>query len=74
VQCTDQPTSKWFWTHHHPPERFANKQRVRAGVGYRWNYAWRLETLYVWDRSRDSAHSGFSTNDSAVDIRLRRVW
>jgi hypothetical protein len=65
---------EWFWTHHDPPERFANKQRVRVGAGYRWNYAWRLETLYVWDRSRDSAESGFTTNDGAIDIRLRRVW
>lgn len=65
---------EFFWTHHDPPERFANKQRVRAGVGYRWNYAWRMETLYVWDRSRDSAQSGFTTNYGAVDIRVRRVW
>ena len=65
---------EWFWTHHHPSERFANKQRVRAGVGYRWKYAWRLETLFVWDRSRDSANSGFTADDSAVDIRIRRVW
>jgi hypothetical protein len=43
---------EWFWTHHDPPERFANEQRVRAGGGYRWNYAWRLDVLYVWDRSR----------------------
>jgi hypothetical protein len=66
--------AEWFWTHHDAPERFASKQRIRAGVGYRWNYAWRLETLYVRDRSRDSAQSGFTTDDVAVDIRLRRVW
>ena len=65
---------EWFWTHQNPQERFANKQRVRIGVGYRWNYAWRLETLYIWDRSRDSSQSGFTINDSVVDIRLRRAW
>jgi hypothetical protein len=65
---------EWFWPHHDPPERFANKQRIRAGVGYRWSYAWRLEALYVWDRSRDSAESGFTTDDHALDMRLRRVW
>ena len=65
---------EWFWTHQDPQERFANKQRVRVGAGYRWNYAWRLDTLYVWDRSRDSAGNGFTTSDSAIDIRLRRVW
>lgn len=65
---------EWFWTQHNPPERFANKQRVRAGIGYRWNYAWRLETLYVWDRSRDSARTQFTTNASGVDLRVWRVW
>jgi Protein of unknown function (DUF2490) len=63
-----------FWSPDGVPERFASKQRVRAGLGYRWNYAWRLETLYVWDRSRDSAQSGFTTDDHALDLRLRRVW
>jgi hypothetical protein len=66
--------AEWFWTHHDPSERFASKQRTRAGIGYRWSYAWRVETLYVWDRSRDSAHSAFTTNAKAVDIRLWRVW
>lgn len=66
--------AEWFWAQHHPPERFANKQRVRVGVGYRWNYAWRLEARYVWDRSRNSAESTFTTTDGAVYIRLRRVW
>jgi hypothetical protein len=66
--------AEWFWTHQDPPERFANKQRVRAGVGYRWNYAWRLETLYVWDRSRDSAQDGFTTDDTAVNVRVRHAW
>src|SRR5262249_14785273 len=66
--------AEWFWTQHDPPERFANKQRVRVGLGYRWNFAWRLETLYVWDRSRDSAHSAFTTNAHVADVRVWRVW
>jgi hypothetical protein len=66
--------AEWFWTHHHPPERFATKERVRVGLGYRWNRAWRVETLYVWDRSRDSAHSGFSTDANVVNIRVWHVW
>jgi hypothetical protein len=65
---------EWFWTHHDPSERFANKQRLRGGVGYRFSYAWRAETLYVWDRSRVSARDGFTTNYGAVDVRLWRVW
>lgn len=66
--------AEWFWTQRHPPERFANKQRVRAGIGYRRNAAWRTEVLYVWDRSRNAAHSAFSTTAGAIDVRVRRVW
>ena len=65
---------EWFWTQHHPPERFASKQRVRAGLGYRRNAEWRGELLYVWDRARNAAHDAFSTTAGAIDIRIRRVW
>src|SRR5262249_54256215 len=43
--------AEWFWTYTDPAERFANKQRVRAGLGRRWSYAWRAEMMAVWDRS-----------------------
>lgn len=55
-------------------ERFASKQRLRIGGGYRHNYPWRFEALYIWDRSRHAAVEAFVKGDQAVDIRLRRVW
>ena len=66
--------AEWFWTQSDVQERFANKQRGRAGIGYRRNYAWRLETLYVWDRSRDSAAQGFARVDNVLDVKVRHVW
>ena len=66
--------AEWFWSQTDPAERFANKQRVRAGLGRRWSYAWRTEIMAVWDRSRDAADHGFATADLAADLRLRRVW
>jgi len=66
--------AEWFWNVEDQQERFANKQRVRAGVGHRYSYAWRFEALYIWDRSRDSANEGFTTTDHAVDVRVQRVW
>ena len=66
--------AEWFWTHTDPPERFASKERFRAGFGHRWTYAWRTELQTVWDRSRDSAQDSFTTADIAVDLRVRRVW
>ncbi len=65
---------EWFWPRGEPDERFANQQRIRAGIGYRHSHAWRFETLYIWDRSRDSANQGFSDDYHAVDLRVRRVW
>jgi hypothetical protein len=69
-----QSDVEWFWPRNNPDERFANQQRIRAGVGYRRDRAWRVETLYVWDRSRNSANEGFSTTNHAIDLRVRRVW
>ena len=69
-----QADVEWFWPRNDPDERFANQQRIRAGVGYRRDRAWRFETLYIWDRSRDSANEGFTTAYHAIDLRVRRVW
>jgi len=55
-------------------ERFASKQRLRVGGGYRRNYPWRFETLYIWDRSRHAAAEPFTAGNHAVDVRVRRVW
>jgi uncharacterized protein DUF2490 len=65
---------EWFWPRNDPDERFANQQRIRAGVGYRRDRAWRFETLYVWDRSRNSANERFTATNHAIDLRIRRVW
>jgi hypothetical protein len=55
-------------------ERFANKQRVRAGIGYRRDLHWRFEALYIWGRSRNTMDQPFTTNDHIIDIRVKRVF
>ena len=55
-------------------ERFANKQRVRAGLGYRRDAAWRFEALYIWTRSRNTIEDGFTTSEHIIDIRVKRVF
>src|SRR5262245_45722575 len=30
--------AEWYWTQDDPPERFANKQRIRVGIGQRRTY------------------------------------
>jgi Protein of unknown function (DUF2490) len=65
---------EWFIPLDDPEERFANRQRVRAGIGYRHNLNWRFEGLYIWTRSRDTTEEGFRTSDNIVNIRVKRVF
>ena len=55
-------------------ERFANKQRVRAGIGWRRNREWRFEALYIWERSLDTINDGFTTSDNVINLRVKRVF
>ena len=48
-------------------ERFANKQRIRTGFGYRRSFAWRFEILYIWTRSRDTIEDGFPASRQQLD-------
>ncbi len=65
---------EWFVPVTDVVERFANKQRVRAGIGWRRNREWQFEGLYVWERSRNTIDTGFSSSDNAIDIRVKRVF
>ena len=67
--------AEWFWTASNAPdERYASKKRVRAGVGQRFSRAWRLEGLYIWDESRDSIDTKFTTSGNIIQVTIRRVW
>lgn len=65
---------EWFIPMDDPAERFANKQRIRAGLGHRYSREWRVEALYMWTRSRNTIEDGFTTNDHILDIRIKRVF
>ena len=65
---------EWFAPLDDPEERFANRQRVRAGIGYRRNLHWRYEALYIWGRSRDTTDEGFHTSDNILNLRVKRVF
>jgi hypothetical protein len=57
-----------------PEERFANRQRIRTGLGYRRSFNWRYELLYIWTRSRNTIEEGFSTTENIIDLRVRRLF
>ena len=65
---------EWFVPLGDPAERFASRQRIRSGLGYRRNLRWRFEALYIWSRSRDTTDEGFKTSDNIIDVRLKRVF
>lgn len=53
-------------------ERYANKIRYRAGLGYRFNFNFRVEMLYMYQKSRNEIGTGFDNRDSI--LRLRMKW
>ena len=57
-----------------PDERFANRQRIRAGLGYRRSFAWHFEAMYVWNRSRNTLSEPFTTTDHVIDLTMKRAW
>jgi hypothetical protein len=65
---------EWFIPLDDVAERYANKQRIRAGIGYRRSVRWRFEVLYIWNRSRNTVTDGFTTSDNIIDVRLNRVF
>ena len=80
ANLTDDGARYWFvdWEAFmpagEPDERFANKHRLRAGLGYRPSQAWRFEAVYAWTRSRNTIDEGFHSSDNIIDIRLKRVF
>jgi hypothetical protein len=65
---------EWFIPLDDPDERFANRQRIRTGIGYRRSFRWRYELLYIWTRSRNTIDDTFSTNENIFNIRVKRVF
>jgi hypothetical protein len=64
---------EWFVPLGDPSERFSNRQRIRAGLGYRKNARFRFEALYMWSRSRDTTQESYTTTDHTIDLRFNWV-
>jgi hypothetical protein len=54
-------------------ERYASRHRLRAGVGYRPVVAWRIDLIYLVQRSRNTIDEPFDNIDHVIDIRVRRA-
>jgi hypothetical protein len=52
-------------------EAFSSRIRNRIGIGYRFNYNFRVEGIYTLQRSRNEIGKGFNTWDNIFRIRFK---
>jgi hypothetical protein len=55
-------------------ERYASRHRLRAGVGFRPVREWRMDLIYLWQRSRNTIEEHFDNIDHVLNLRLRRAF
>ena len=64
--------AEWFITMDQDlQERFANRFRMRVGIGYRLTYTWRFEFLYSYQESKDQIETPTYTRDNLFRFRIR---
>jgi hypothetical protein len=49
-----------------------NQVRIRSGVGYRKDFAWRFDMLYIWDGMRHADAGALTPKFHAIQIRVLR--
>lgn len=52
-------------------ERFANRRRVRWGIGYRLDYKHRFELLYTLQSSRNQIDDEFTSIDNVMQLKYK---
>jgi hypothetical protein len=52
-------------------ELYADNIRLGGGLGYKFNYNWRIEFYFYAFRSQDTATSGFTTTDQVWRLTLK---
>lgn len=52
-------------------ERFANRLRIRTGVGYRLNYSFRFEFIFMNQQSRNGIDQSFTSSDNIFRFRIK---
>jgi hypothetical protein len=62
---------EFFVTDEQLDERFANRRRLRLGLGYRLNYRNRFEVIYTLQSSRDEIQGEFNRLDNVIQFRYK---
>lgn len=52
-------------------ERFANRNRFRVGLGWRFDLEWRVELIYTRQGSTNTLGRDFETSDNIYRIRIK---
>ena len=52
-------------------ERFANRYRLRIGVGYRLSYSSRFELIYMNQHSKNAITESFESTDNIIRFRFK---
>ena len=64
--------AEWFLTvDDDVNERFANRFRLRMGIGYRLNYTSRFEFIYMSQQSKNAIEDSFYTSDHIFRFRYK---
>jgi hypothetical protein len=63
--------AEWFFTIDDVDERFANRFRLRIGVGYRLSYSSRFEFIYMNQQSKNAIEDSFCTSDNIFRFRYK---
>jgi len=53
-------------------ERFANRSRFRAGIGYRLSNSFRFEFVYTMQQSKNTIEGNFNTTDNIFRFRVKQ--
>jgi hypothetical protein len=65
--------TEWFVPFNRAPGGdLVDEVRIRGGIGYRKNFAWRFDVLYIWDGTRHADQGPLTPKFHAIDIRVLR--
>jgi hypothetical protein len=57
-----------------PGDALVSQVRLRSGLGYRQSFAWRFETLYIWNGTRRAGSGPLVPESHAIDFRIIRSF
>lgn len=63
--------AEWLFLVDDVDERFANRFRLRTGIGYRLNYSSRFEFIYMSQQSKNGIDEDFSSTDNIFRVRYK---